>query len=123
MQFAHLYSYLFNPSKNLSILVPKKLIDHLHCFQNVYHEAWFTVSEICRSQRGQVRRRWGMQKNFKAAVGSSSHRNLEYVSSRIVRTPRTILSILLRAISDQDVSIRLHITYRLWYDLNQDSQL
>jgi hypothetical protein len=28
---------------------------HLHCFENVYQEAWLSVSETARSQRGQVR--------------------------------------------------------------------
>jgi hypothetical protein len=76
-------------------------------------------------QRGKVRRKWGMRKNFKAAVRISSHCNLGCVSWCIVPQVQNAFSLvsfllLLRAICDTIVSIRLHSTYRLWYDLAQD---
>jgi hypothetical protein len=64
----------------------------LHCFQNVFHETWFSVSEKGRSQRRKVGRIWGMGTNFKAAVSCSSHRNLGCVSWRIAVQEQNALS-------------------------------
>jgi hypothetical protein len=65
---------------------------HLHCFQMYTTKLGFQFRKQVEIRRGQVRRIWGMGKNFKAVVSCSSHRNLGCVSWRIVVQGQNALS-------------------------------
>jgi hypothetical protein len=96
-------------------------------FQNVYHEACFSVSETGRSQRGPSPKNMGDGEEFQRR--SQLQQLSQLVMCKLahwcagVEGLESVSPFFNARFLDIDVPNRLHSTYRLLYNLAEDSQL